>query len=117
MSRPDTNPAFGTYPAREIIPNLDELLADPATVLGRLPIYIGKLKVPMVMYVMTVVVLGLLGFTVWKRADLSDFSEPRMWFIVVVVVSIPVVFVYMSWPGHRGILLGKDGIEIQERDT
>jgi hypothetical protein len=114
VSERDTSPPFGTYPLRRIVPEIDELLADPATLLTREPVCIGKLKVPVIMYVLGALVIGLLGYAAWRAADPGD---RRWWAIVFILPAFVFVLVYFSLPGRRSMVLRKDGIEIEHGDT
>src|SRR5262249_30954422 len=113
MGRPDTSPPFGSHPLRRVVPRINELLADPSIFLARESLYIGKLRVPRIMYVFALVPLGVLTYLVC-RADPSRLN----WGILLFCLPfLPIVIACFPWLGRRSILLRKDGVEIEEGDT
>jgi hypothetical protein len=106
MSGRDLKPPLGSRPLSRVIPELDRLLADPATFLEHQAVRIGPLrKYRPLMFLVGCFLFGGVYFLLGERNPII---------LVFMFAVAPVLMLALTWPAHASLVLISKGVILED---
>lgn len=107
---------IGTRDLAEVIPDLSELLADPAAYLSQKEVRIGKHKPPLIAFALALFLVLVFAFIVSQEGVAQVGAQRGSWVMAGGCLLFVGVLLYWAWPVHCLLVLNQAGVELQYRD-